>query len=123
MKKSRKFILQIIAGIIMAVIVVYGVFGMIVYSSVGRFPSGHPTPPPHIRSLIWPTIGYPELANAGAPVEAEVSLPGSAITSPRAIWSRSTPTMLTATRWPACARSTLALCTCTPRTRPRTPLG
>ena len=81
MKKHWKLIGQIIAGIVMAVIVVYGVFGMIVYSSVGRFPSGHPTPPPHIRSLIWPTIGYPELANAGAPVEAEVSLPGSTIGS------------------------------------------
>ena len=44
MKKNRKLVLQIIAGLIMAFILVYGVVGIIVYSSVGRFPSDQPTP-------------------------------------------------------------------------------
>ena len=44
-------------------------------------------------------------------------------TSPRATSSRSTPVRFSATRWPACARSTGSSWTSTPRTRAVRPLG
>lgn len=91
MKKNRKLILRILVGIIMVVIVVYGVLGVIIYSSVGRYPVGRPAPPPHISSLIWPTIGYPEFAGAGGLMGVEVLLPGTAAGSTGTFTATLTP--------------------------------
>jgi len=91
MKKNRKLILRVIVGIIMVVIVVYGVMGVIVYSSAGRYPTGRPTPPPHIRSLIWPTIGYPEFASGGGLLRAEILIPGTAAGSTGTFTATLTP--------------------------------
>jgi 3',5'-cyclic AMP phosphodiesterase CpdA len=70
--------LRALAIVLMVIIVIYGVIAINLYSSVGRFPTKVPRPPGHITSLIWPTIGFPELVNAGSPVQAEFLDDGTA---------------------------------------------
>lgn len=74
--RLRNILLKAIGIFVLVVIVVYGVIAVNLYSSVGRFPVGLPRPAPHITSLIWPTIGYPELIQPTEELEVEVMLPG-----------------------------------------------
>lgn len=67
--------LRVVAIVIMSVIVVYGIIAINLYSSVGRFPSGYARPVPHIRDLVWPTVGFPELVEPGDTLEAEFRIP------------------------------------------------
>jgi 3',5'-cyclic AMP phosphodiesterase CpdA len=69
--------LRVVGAIVMALIVLYGIVAFNIYSSVGKFPSDSPLPPAHIKDIVWPTIGYPELVAPGAPMSIEIGLPVS----------------------------------------------
>lgn len=84
-KKSNRAlqaVLKAIGVIILIVIVAYGVVAVNLYSSVGRFPTDGRRPPASISSLIWPTVGYPQILEAGERLEAEMRLPGGHRTIP-----------------------------------------
>lgn len=44
------------------------------YSPLFRYPTDGEYPEPHIRELVWPTIGFPALATPGGVLEVEVDL-------------------------------------------------
>jgi 3',5'-cyclic AMP phosphodiesterase CpdA len=91
MDKKRYRWLRALGIVALILIVIYGILAINLYSSVGRFPSDYPNPPPHIKNIIWPTIGYPEMLRPGAEMSAEVMLPGG----------RTPPLELTASLTPA----------------------
>lgn len=72
-KKTAKII-----GIILLVLVLaYAGVVIDLYSSIGRFPvEGAVYPEASIRTLIWPTVGYPAIVAPGAPLEVEVDPAG-----------------------------------------------
>ncbi|MHB8896642.1 MAG: metallophosphoesterase family protein [Candidatus Geothermincolia bacterium] len=67
--------LRAVGIIILAVIVLYGFVAINVYSSVGRYPANYPLPAAHIRDIVWPTIGYPEIVAPGAEMQVELEIP------------------------------------------------
>ena len=67
--------LRAVGIVVLVIIIIYGIIAINLYSSVGRFPTGFPRPAPAIKSLVWPTIGYPELVAPGSEMSAEVYLP------------------------------------------------
>ncbi|MFH1151206.1 MAG: metallophosphoesterase [Actinomycetota bacterium] len=75
MNAHLKLALKVVGILVLAAIFVYSVIGVVVYSSIGRFPV-KPLPKALIGELVWPTIGYPALVAPGATLEAEVELVG-----------------------------------------------
>ena len=69
--------LRALGIVVLVIIIIYGVIAINLYSSVGRFPTGATRPAPAIKTLIWPTIGYPELVAPGSAMNAELYLPGA----------------------------------------------
>jgi len=63
---------RVTGTVVLVLIALYGIVAINVYSSVGQFPTHGPRPVPQIHTLIWPTIGYPELVAPGAVMEAEL---------------------------------------------------
>lgn len=74
-KRTRRW-LRVLWIAVLVIVIIYGIGAINLYSSIGRFPTGVPRPAPHIRNLIWPTVGYPELVRAGATLSAEFEASG-----------------------------------------------
>jgi len=69
-KLSRVF--QVVAIVAIVLVVIYSGIAVLLYSSSGSFPQKKtPYPPVRIKNLIWPTVGFPELATPGASLEVE----------------------------------------------------
>jgi 3',5'-cyclic AMP phosphodiesterase CpdA len=77
--KKYRLALYIVVIFLLVLLLAYAGLSAVVYTSVGRFPTkGAKYPTPQIRSLIWPTIGYPALVAPGGLIDAEVDLTGGA---------------------------------------------
>ena len=73
--KKWKLALYIVGIVLLILILAYAGIAAVIYTSVGGFPTkGAKYPTPHVRNLVWPTIGYPALVAPGGLIEAEVDL-------------------------------------------------
>lgn len=73
--KALKRTLRIVLILVAVLIVIYSIIASVLYSGVGAFPASQAKyPERNIEELIWPTIGYPALVEAGGTVEMELDL-------------------------------------------------
>ncbi len=83
--------LRVVGIILLVVIALYGVVAINVYSSVGRLPTESRRPAPHIRDIVWPTIGYPAIVSPGGEMNIELDLPAEAAGSLKATLTPACP--------------------------------